>query len=167
MNWKLLFVTLVGFFLLTPLAAQAGNKSTTECVGVECPAWKSGDGAKAGAPTKCLVVITAPTFGGKIGLDVRDANRASRWKNSKGEPAPRIKENVPAGTVTYKIGCNWLSEITAEVYMCAQGIDGHLYSSILWRKDGDLDNVLITRHLELCLKGAECPDYIPGPPPAH
>ena len=166
-KFGLLFVTLAGLLLvLAPVSVQAGGKASADCVGPECSAWKAGVGAPVGSPTDCLVTITAPTFGGKIGLDVRDADRQSRWKNRKGEPAPRIK-NVGPGIVAYKVGCGWFKKPTDEVYMCAEGPDGQQYSAILWRSKGHLDDVLKTRRLELCLKGAECPDYIPGPPPPH
>lgn len=151
---KVFFQILTAFFLsLAPLAALA-----KDCP--ECDAWKSGHGARPGKPTSCIVTISAPTFGGKIGLDVRTASRESRWG------APRIK-HVGPGTVTYRIGCGWLEEPTAEVYLCVDGGEGKQFSSIRWRSKGDLQKALETKKLEMCLKGAECSRFQEGSPPAH
>jgi len=153
-----MIITTAAFLLLTPVSALAGGKSAADCNDAACEAWQSGVGAKPGAPTTCLVTITAPTYGGKIGLEVRDANRDSRWK------APRIK-HVGAGTVVYRIGCGWLEEPTAEVYLCVEGKDGKKFTSIRWRAKGDLDDTLKTRRLEMCLKGQRCPRFVAGEPP--
>lgn len=165
----LFFVTLFGLlllFALAPVSAYAGGKKDTAC-GPECQAWQSGKGAPVGKKTDCVVTITAPTFGGKIALDVRDANRDTRWRDKNGNPAPRIKTGVPPGIFSVNVGCGWLEPPTAEVYMCAEGPDGKQYSSILWRSKGQLDKALTTHRLDLCLKGEECPDFVPGPPPPH
>lgn len=148
---------LVAFLLAAPISVSADEKP--EC-GPACAAWLSGHGARPGTPTKCLVTISAPTYGGKVALDVRDAGRASRWE------APRIKQ-VGEGTVTYKIGCGWLESPTAEVYICVEGKDGKRFTSIRWRKDGDLDEALRTHRLDMCLQGEKCPRYVPGEPPAR
>ena len=151
------FGILAAFLLFAPLEAQAGQKARNDC-GPACEAWLSGRGARPGAPTRCIVEISAPTYGGQVGLDVRDASRKSRWG------APRIKEVGP-GVVTYRVGCGWLESPTAEVYLCVEGGDGKKFTSIRWRKDGDLKEALRTRRLEMCLKGKECSRYMEGKPP--
>src|SRR3989344_3574973 len=97
--------------------------------------------------------------GGKVALDVRDASGNSRWK------APRIYHNVKPGIFKKKIGCGWGSASTDQVYLCVEGADGKRFTSIRWRAKGDLDDWLKTKRLEMCLKGRECPGYVPGDPP--
>lgn len=146
----------IAALLFAPSPALAAKKAAANCTDSDCKAWQKGVGSKPGQPTKCLVTIVAPTFGGKVALDVRKADRVSRWG------APRIK-HVGPGEVKFRIGCGWLEEPTAEVYLCVQGKDGTEFVSIRWRAKGDFDSR--TRRLEACLKGGECPKYVPGGPP--
>jgi len=155
---KIFVVISVAILLLASSPALAGKK-TADCNGPACKAWKSGIGARPGPPTKCLIEVIAPTFGGKVALDVRDASGNSRWK------APRIYHNVKPGIFKKKIGCGWGSASTDQVYLCVEGADGKRFTSIRWRAKGDLDDWLKTKRLEMCLKGRECPGYVPGDPP--
>lgn len=152
------FWILVAFtLLLTPVLALSEGRCD------RCEAWRTGHGSPPGQPTTCLVTIEAPTYGGQVGLDVRDASGKSRW------PAPRIK-TVGPGFVRYRIGCNWLKEPTDQVYLCVDGKkggNGNRYTSIRWRKTGDLDRALKRRRLEMCLRGKECPRYAGELPPTR
>lgn len=144
-------LAMLGMFLSTP--ALAGTKAS-DCKSPECKAWQSGNGARPGPPTRCIIKIGAPAIAGKVGLDVRDDSGKSRWG------APRIKR-VGAGRVTYGIGCNWLDEMTEEVYLCVEGSDGvKQYYSRRLRSKGELATVLRTRTLEMCLLGPDCPGYV-------
>lgn len=149
---KFFHLSVIGVLLsvLAPAGAEAGKR--IDCNTAECAAWQSGRGARPGSPTSCIIEITAPTFGGKVGLDVRDARGVSRWG------APRI-QNVGPGVVVYRIGCGWLESPTAEVYICVEGARGQ-FSSKRDHSAGSLDAALRTRRLEMCLKGTECPKYV-------
>ncbi len=143
---KLLIAISTGLLLSASVSAHEGN--CTWCKGQSYP----------GGHTDCLVEIRAPTFGGTVRLDVRDESLKSRWG------LPRIKVVGP-GMYTYKIGCVWLNPPTAEVVLCVNGPDG-AFMSIHLRSKGDLDDAITSHHLDLCLKGDQCPDFKPGPPPA-
>lgn len=91
-------------------------------------------------------------------LDVRDANGKTRFRNSDGEPAPRVR-NVGPGTVRFGIGCSYFNEVTEQVYMCVYGRNGATFTSVRWRFKGHIENALKTRRLEMCLKGQDCPMY--------
>lgn len=155
---RLLFGALAALLVWSPLQAKS-TKGPKDCNDPDCKAWQSGVGSKPGKPTTCIVTVSAPTFGGKIALDVRREGRVSRWG------APRIKHLDKPGTVTYRVGCGWFGEPTAEVYLCAEGFDGKQFVSIRWRFKGHLDDVLKSRRLQMCLKGRACPDFVEGDPP--
>lgn len=137
--------------LIFVFASNANAEVKRDDCDENCQKWQSGIGAKPGPATKCLVEISAPTFGGKVALDVRDESGKSRWGG------PRIK-TVGNSIVKYKIGCNWLDQSTAEVYLCVEGENGQ-FSSIRWRKKGALDDVLNSKKLEMCLLGQDCPQF--------
>jgi hypothetical protein len=125
--------------------------------GTLCKAMKSGNGSHPTRPTNCLVKISAPTYGGEVGLDIRDAAGNSIW------PKPRIKMSGPGIFVTY-IGCSQLDRPTTEAYLCVDGTrgngDGKHYHSIRSLESGALTMALQTHHLDMCLKGAACPNYV-------
>ncbi len=148
-------------FFIAPSSVQANGLKKADC-DEQCQIWKRGIGSQPGKPTSCIVTIIAPTHGGQVALDVLDGKGIARWSS------PRIKQVGP-GVVKYRIGCNWLEEPTNVVYMCVDsdpGRDGNRFTSIRWRRDGDLDNAQKTRRLEMCLKGPECARFVEGEPPA-
>lgn len=142
--------------MLVPFALFADGKKDCTKNDPRCEAWKSGIASPMGKPIECMVKITAPTFGGKVALEVRRDGK-SRWSE------PRIK-HVGPGVVQYNIGCGWFKEPTDEVYLCVQGSDGKEFYSRRTRSTGELDDVLAKKRLEMCLKGRECPKYIASNP---
>src|SRR3989344_2462400 len=134
---KLIFATFAVILAFMPLSAQAGQRN---CPG-GYPCW--GEGSKIGPPTQCIVRITAPSIEGVTGRMIQDSAGKSRWV------APRNKK-VKSGRVTHYVGCGWLGEETAEVYMCVYGPKGTvMYYSRRTRSTGELDNVLKTRRLAM------------------
>ena len=145
---RMLFAVFTAILAFMPVSAQAGQRN---CPG-GYPCW--GEGSKIGPPTECIVRITAPSIEGITGLMIRDSAGKSRWV------APRNKR-VKAGRITHYVGCGWFGKETAEVYMCVYGPKGvEQYYSRRTRLAGELDTVLKTRRLEMCLLGPDCPKFV-------
>jgi len=147
MKFFKIVLIITGFLGFLPiLSAGAAEKCDF------CTALDTGIGSKAGSPTDCLIEITAPTFGGEVALDVRDATGKSLWGK------PRIKQSA-SGTVVYHIGCSQIRSPTDQVYLCVDGRkggDGKTYHSSRFRAEGTIDTALKTHKLEMCLKGPAC-----------
>ena len=120
-----------------------------------CKALDTGIGSQPGRPVTCLIEVSAPTYGGEVALDVRNAEGKSLWGK------PRIKQSK-AGVVVYRIGCSQIQSPTDQVYLCVDGSkggDGKTYHSSRFRAEGSLELALKTRKLDMCLKGPGCPKW--------
>lgn len=148
-------------FLFAAPTAYANGESTADCRnGAICDCIKKGTCGHVRAPANCVVKIFAPTFGGKVALDIRDESGKSRFPDG-----PRSK-TVGPGIVSFGVGCQYLDQPTDLVYLCVEGADKSLnFVSIRYRQKGDFDAVPATKRLELCLKGPECKRFVEGPPP--
>ena len=106
----------MALFSFAPLA-RAGNPADN-CNTAICKCLKEGTCGQARGRTNCVVKISAPTFGGKVALDIRDENGKSRFPDG-----PRTKVVGP-GTVSFGVGCSYLDSPTDLVYLCVEPREG-------------------------------------------
>lgn len=152
----MLFVLQIFAILLSfaPAQVYACDHSSAEC-----DVWQRGQDRHLRPAVACMVDVSAPTYGGKIGLDAQDVNGKSLWGG------PRIK-HVPAADETtvvhYNVGCGWFLR-AAQIVICADGPRGQFYSIRSNAEGDDLPSAVRAKKLGMCLLGLRCPRYKPPP----
>ena len=167
---KTFFTVLSVLFLFAftaPMASANGGGSGDCANGKICDCLKKGICGRPHGYAECRVKIFAPTYGGKVTLDLRRKNGTSLFDDGRPRKPDRVPPGgiVPEGIVKFTVGCG-IVEQAYQAYMCADGGEVAPHSvSIRWRYKGDFTQVISTRKLEMCLLGDKCPRFIPGPPP--
>lgn len=161
---KLFFSLLAALFLFFSHAPQAlaNGVGDPACKNTAlCRCIKYGECGRPRGYAACRVKFVAPTYGGRVTLDLRRPDGTSVF----GKPrSPDRSRNglVGEGVVTFTVGCGIVDQADL-AYMCVEGADRSKdFVSIRYRSKGDFKSLRV----EHCLLGRECgARFVEGPPP--